>query len=163
MIDPITAKILLSIAAGLLLRNAIRSQNESSSRDIQEAKTEAQRIQEKLSAEVQGMRRKQALDTLHSAKRQYVSKSQQYYKLKGEYKDRLDTLYSDIRRINAMKSELYGSGQHNDIPILKAKTAELYGIVKEVEVAFKEYGQRVVQYNDNVAKIKALIAQHGDA
>lgn len=163
MIDPITAKILLSIAAGILLRDTIRTQSQSSERELQHAKSEAVRIQEQLSAEVQGMRVRQALDTLHNARRQYVSKSQQYYKLKSEYKERLDALYSDIRRINAMKAELYGGGHHNDIPVLKAKTAELYAVVKEVDAAFKEYGQRVMQYNDHVAKIKELISRYSDA
>ena len=75
----------------------------------------------------------------------------------------MDVIYADIRLINAMKAELFTNRQHHEIPALKAKTNELYGIVKEVDSAFKQYAERVSEYNEIVARIKGLIVAHGNS
>lgn len=163
MIDPISIKLLATIAAAVFLRDAIRDRSRSTQQDVQAASSQAELIQRDLAQQVSGLKRRQALDLLHTTKRQYVSKSQEYWKLRQEFKEKLDILYSDIRLVNSMKAELFTSRQHHEIPALKAKTNELYAIVKDVDIAFKQYAWRVAEYNEIVAKIKSVIASHSDA
>lgn len=151
MVDPFTAKLLLTLAAAFLLRDNI-------SKSSAEVSGESKAIAQRLRRQVVDMQRREALDVLHSAKNQYVSKANEYYRLKGEFKNRLDTLYSDIRTINELKKNLYSEGRHHDIPDLKAKTNELYSVVDDVKKSFRTYGEHVREYNAAVAEIKALIA-----
>jgi len=152
MVDPFTAKLLLTLATAFFLRdNILKSSSE--------VRSESHDIAVRLRRQTAEMQRREALDVLHSAKKQYISKSNEYYRLKEEYKERLDTLFADIRFINSQKSNLYSEGRHNDIPDLKAKTNELYAVVDEVNISFRKYGQQVQEYNNAVAKIKELIEE----
>jgi len=150
MVDPFTAKFLFTIAAAYLLRDNI-------SKSSAEVPSESRAIAQRLRHQVADMQRRQALDVLFSAKNQYVSKANEYYRLKEEFKSRLDTLRSDIRLINELKRDLYTEGRHHDIPDLKAKTNELHTVVEEVKQAFRNYGEQVHEYNAAVAEIKLLI------
>lgn len=151
MVDPFTAKLLFTLAAAFLLRDNI-------SKSSAEVGGESKAIAQRLRRQVVDMQRREALDVLNSAKNQYVSKANEYHRLKGEFKNRLDTLYSDIRAINELKKTLYSERRHHDIPDLKAKTNELYSVVDEVKKSFRTYGEQVREYNAAVAEIKALIA-----
>ncbi|HEX2830235.1 MAG TPA: hypothetical protein VHP37_28100 [Burkholderiales bacterium] len=159
MIDPFSA-VIASLAAAWLLRNSIRASDSEAQREARVAADEIEKVERQLQRDVASMTRKQALSTIRAAKFQYVSKAQQFYALKTEYRERLDVMWTDIRRINAMKAQLYDDRAHGDIPVLKAKTNELHAVVKEISAALKDYDNHVRHYNGIVARIKQLEAEY---
>ena len=159
MTDPFGFTLLI-LAAAYLLRDQISASSRSAAETAQEARREAQEVSTRLRREVEGLRRRQALDVLYSAKRQYVAKADNFYALKKEYGDRLHKLHQDVRQLKAMRQGSYESGRHSEIPQLKTKINELYDVIGQVDDSFRHYGRQVQEFNAATSEIKRLIDQY---
>ena len=151
---------LVILAAAYLLRDEITTSSRQAERETSNARTESQQVSTELRGQVEGMRRKQALDVLYSARRQYIAKADTYYALKKEYGSRLHKLHADVDLLKSQKRLFYSSGRHSDIPELKQKVDELYSVISQVNAAFKHYGIQVQEFNAATSEIKRLIERY---
>lgn len=151
---------LVILAAAYLLRDEIATSSKQAERETASAKTEAQRVSTELRSQVEGLRRKQALDVLYSARRQYIAKADTYYSLKKEYGSRLHKLHEDVELLKSQKRLFYSSGRHSDIPELKQKVDELYFVIGQVNAAFKHYGSQVQEFNAATSEVKRLMESY---
>ena len=157
--DPFGLTLVILLAA-YLLRDEITTSSKQAERETVSARTEAQRVSTELRSQVEGLRRKQALDVLYSARRQYIAKADTYYSLKKEYGSRLHKLHEDVELLKSQKRLFYSSGRHSHIPELKQKVDELYSVVGQVKSAFKHYGSQVQEFNAATSEIKRLIESY---